>query len=94
MPQVWIIGEPSNPRVFLGHGDIAHRNQEGNPAAKAVKGVPSVLEMLVAGGKRECGRDIAFVGKDISVKKAAEAVSEQNDRTPIPPTPKVGEART
>ena len=40
--------------------------------------------MLVAGGKGECGRDTAAVGKSTSVNKAAGAASEQNDKTPTP----------
>ena len=84
MPQLWIIGEPSDLRALLGYGEVAQRSQEGNPAPEAVKRTPSVLEMLVAGGKGECGRDTAAVGKTISGNRAAEAASEQNERTPIP----------
>ena len=82
--QVWLIGEPSDLRALLGYGEVAQRSQEGNPAPEAVKRTPSVLEMLVAGGKGECGRDTAAVGKAFSVNKTGEAAGEQNERTPIP----------
>ena len=91
--QVCLIGAPSDLRALLGYGEIAQRSQEGNPAPEVVKRTPSVLEVLEAGGKGECRRDATAVGKAISVNKAAEAASEQNERTPIP-TSKVGEART
>ena len=58
VPQLWIIGEPSDLRALLGYGEVAQRSQEGNPAPEAVKRTPSVLEMLVAGGQGECGRDL------------------------------------
>ena len=83
---MWLICEPSDLRALLGYGDVAQRSQEGNPAPETVKRTPSVLEMLVAGGKSECGRDAAAVGKDTSVNKAAEATSKQNERTPTPYT--------
>ena len=79
---MWLIGEPCDLRALLGYGDVAQRNQEGNPAPEAVKRVPSVLEMLVAGGKGEGGRDTAAVGRSISVSKAAEAVSKHKDGIP------------
>ena len=84
MPQLWIIGEPSDLRALLGYGEVAQRSQEGNPAPEAVKRTPSVLEMLVAGGKGICVKDTAALGKAISVNRAAEVASEQTERTPIP----------
>ena len=42
----------------MGYGEVAQRSQEGNPAPEAVKRTPCVLEMLVAGGKGECRRDL------------------------------------
>ena len=81
---VCLIGAPSDLRALLGYGEIAQRSQEGNPAPEVVKRTPSVLEMLVAGGKGECGRDTAAVGKAFSVNKTGEAAGEQNERTLTP----------
>ena len=52
MPQVWLIGEPSDLRALLGYGGVDQRSQEGNPAPEAVKRIPSVLDMLVTGGRK------------------------------------------
>ena len=83
--QVCLIGAPSDLRALLGYGEIAQRSQEGNPAPEVVKRTPSVLEMLVAGGKGECGRDTAAVGKAFSVNKTGEAAGEQNEKNPLTP---------
>ena len=60
--------------------------RKAKPAPEIVKRIPSVPEMLAAGGKSECGRDAAAVGKVTSVKKAVEAASKQKERTPTPYT--------
>ena len=82
--QVCLIGAPVDLRALLVYGEIAQRSQEGNPAPEVVTRTPSVLEMLVAGGKGECGRDTAAVGKTFSVNKTGEAAGEQNERTLTP----------
>ena len=82
--QVCPIGVPSDLRALLGYGEIAQRSQEGNPAPEVLKRTPSVLEMLVAGGKGECGKDTGADGKTFSVNKTGEAAGEQNERTLTP----------
>ena len=56
MPQVWLVGEPSDLRALLGYGDVAQRNQDGNPALEPIERAPSVLEMRVVGEKGEGGK--------------------------------------